>query len=449
MMNLMADTGKNVITRFPPSPTGFLHIGGARTALFNYLFARKNEGKMVFRLEDTDRERSKPEFEKNILESLAWLGISYNNEPVRQSERSDIYKAKLKALIDAGKAYVSKEEAQEGKRGEVIRFKNPNTRIKFNDLIRGEVEFDTTELKDFVIAKSLEEPLYHLAVVVDDIEMGVTHVIRGEDHISNTPRQILLIEALGASRPIYAHIPLILAPDRSKMSKRHGAVSVTEYRDRGYLPEAVINYLALLGWNPGTEKEIFTMEELVKEFDLKRVHKAGAIFSLEKLNWVNREHLRMIPQEKIAENVKKYMEQAGIKIDNQGLEKILPLILERMNYYGEVPELFTSGELKFFGSEPEYEARKLVWKNSNAADTKKYLEKVIEILSMIDEEKFNQSMVKEMIWSYAESEGRGEVLWPMRYALSGQDRSPDPFVLAGVLGKSKSLERLKKAIAKL
>jgi len=244
----------NIITRFPPSPTGYLHIGRARTALFNYLFTQKNKGKMVFRIEDTDKERSKKEYEDNIIECLEWLGISYDLGPLRQSERNDIYEKYIKILIDNGSAYVSKENTENGGRSEVIRFKNPNKKISFSDLVRGEVTIDTTDLGDFIIAKSITEPLYHLTVVVDDHEMGITHIIRGEDGISNTPRQILIEEGIGAIRPIYAHIPLILATDKSKLSGRHGAVSVTEFRDMGYLPQAMVNFLALLGWNPGDDR---------------------------------------------------------------------------------------------------------------------------------------------------------------------------------------------------
>ena len=278
--------GRQVIVRMAPSPTGNFHVGSARTALFNFLFARKNNGKFILRIEDTDKERSKKEFEDDIFESLEWLGLKHD-ESYRQSERGEVYKSYIEKMLDEGSVYESDDK--------VIRFKNPNKKIKFNDLIRGEIEFDTTELEDFVIAKSVNEPLYHLAVVIDDFESGITHVIRGEDHISNTARQILIQEAIGAPRPIYAHLPLILAPDRSKLSKRkHGeSVSLDYYRNKGYSPAAIINYLALLGWNPGTEQEIFTLEELIKVFDLSRVHKGGAIFDEKKLAWVNRKHFNL------------------------------------------------------------------------------------------------------------------------------------------------------------
>ena len=243
---------EHVRVRIAPSPTGSFHIGGARTALYNFLYAQKHQGQFILRIEDTDKERSKKEFEEDIIESLNWLGLKYD-ELYRQSDREEVYKKYLKKMLDLGSVYIKDGE-------QVIRFKNPNKKIKFNDLIRGDIEFDTTELEDFIIAKNVDEPLYHLAVVVDDHEMAITHIIRGEDHISNTPRQILIQEAIGAERPFYAHLPLILAQDRSKLSKRkHGeAVSVNYYRQKGILPQSLLNYLALLGWNPGTEQEIFS-----------------------------------------------------------------------------------------------------------------------------------------------------------------------------------------------
>ncbi|HEU5114515.1 MAG TPA: glutamate--tRNA ligase family protein, partial [Candidatus Paceibacterota bacterium] len=279
------------VTRFAPSPTGYLHAGNYRTAVFSYLFARQNGGKFILRVEDTDRARSKKEYENNILESLEWLKLPYD-EMYRQSERGDIYREYLEKLIAEDKAYVSQEttvhnqeDNAKERRTEVIRFRNPNKRVRFQDLIRGDIEFDTTELGDFVIAKSVTEPIFHFAVVLDDYLMGITHVIRGEDHISNTPRQILIQEALGAPTPIYAHLPLVLAHDRSKLSKRHGAESMTHYRDAGYVPDALLNYMALLGWNPGTDQEIFDLDGLIKAFDISKVQKGGAIFNEEKLRW--------------------------------------------------------------------------------------------------------------------------------------------------------------------
>jgi glutamyl/glutaminyl-tRNA synthetase len=384
-----------IVVRMAPSPTGNLHIGGARTALFNYLFARKNGGKFILRIEDTDKERSTKEFEKNILDSFEWLGLNYD-ELFRQSEREELYKSYLKKMLDDGLAYISKEEPKDvDQRSEVIRFKNPNKKIVFEDVIRGTVEFDTTELKDFVIAKSLEEPLYHLAVVIDDYEMGVTHIIRGEEHISNTPRQILIQEAIGASKPQYAHIPLILASDRSKLSKRAGAVSVFEYKDKGILPQAFLNYLALLGWNPGTDQEIFSLDELIQVFDLSKIHKGGAIFDENKLEWVNKEHIkRLSPGEQLKRIAK-----------------------------------------DFDMSTPTLDVDKIPWKDSNPEEAKKNLEKIYDVLDD-----------KEAIMTYATLVGKGNVLWPLRYALSGKEKSPDPFTLLQILGTEEAQTRVKRAI---
>lgn len=424
----------NVVTRFPPSPTGFLHIGRVRTALFNYLFAKKNNGKMVFRIEDTDKERSKKEFENDIVESLKWLGISYDSGPYRQSERSDIYKKYLKQMVDSGHAYVSKETPQEpGDREEVIRFKNPNKKITFTDLIRGEITFDTTDLKDFVIARSMEEPVYHLAVVVDDFEMGITHIIRGDDGISNTPRQILIQQAIGAPQPIYAHLPLILAPDRSKLSGRHGAVGVSEYRARGYLPQALTNYLALLGWNPGTDQEIFSMDELVQAFDIDKIQKAGAIFNEEKLNWFNKQYLDKMSLEDFTLHAKDY-------IPTGTSPKLFPLIKEKVSKFSDIKDL-VEGELSFVNPLPTYSKESLKWKQEkDLVNTKIYLREIVTKLSTLDD--FSKESVKALLWPMAEEKGKGNVLWPMRYALSGREKSPDPFSISEILGKEETLKRL-------
>ncbi len=439
----MGTLKEKIVTRFAPSPTGFLHMGGARTALYNYLFAKQNQGKFILRIEDTDKERSKKEFEDDILSALKWLGLDYD-ETYRQSERTEIYKKYLEKLVKSGNAYEA--EKSEGGGGKVIRFKNPNIKISWNDLIRGKIEFDTTELKDFVIAKNMETPLYHLAVVVDDLEMGITHIIRGEDHISNTPRQMLIGKALGAPEFLYAHIPLILAPDKSKLSKRHGAVSVNEYTRLGYEPGAVINFLALMGWNPGDEREIFTLDGLVKEFRLEKVQKGGAVFNKEKFNWINKEHIKLLDATESRNRIKKLLEDQ--KISEETMDKLCPIIINRISRFGEIPEMMENGELNYFFAKPEYEAKNLLWhKKPDSILARKHLEKVSLILSELND--FNQENVKEAIWEYAEKEGRGEVLWPMRYALSGRDKSPDPFTLAYVLGKKETVDRLGSALFKL
>lgn len=439
----MGTPKEKIVTRFAPSPTGFLHMGGARTALYNYLFARQNGGKFILRIEDTDKERSKKEFQDDILSALKWLDLNYD-EIYRQSERTEIYRKYLKKLVGSGNAYEAEESESGG--GKVIRFKNPNIKISWNDLIRGKIEFDTTELKDFVIAKNMETPLYHLAVVVDDLEMGVTHVIRGEDHISNTPRQMLIVRALGAIEPSYAHIPLILAPDKSKLSKRHGAVSVNEYTRLGYEPGAVINFLALMGWNPGDEREIFTLKELVSEFKLEKVQKGGAVFNKEKFDWVNKEHIKLLDAAEAQNRIKKLL--ISQKGSEETIDKLCPILIDRISRFDEIPEMMESGELDYFFTRPEYESKNLLWqKKPDPASARKHLEKVSAVLS--DLKDFSQENVKKVIWEYAEKEGRGEVLWPMRYALSGRDKSPDPFTLAYVLGKKETVERLNNALSKL
>jgi len=371
-----------VRVRLAPSPTGPFHIGTARTALFNYLFAQKNQGSFILRIEDTDRERSKPEFEKEIMDSLKWLGIEWSEGPApisqreigeirnskfeirnyigeygpyRQSEREEIYTKYLKKLLEEGKAYYcfcSEEELEaqrqyqlsigeaprypgkcadlvrevaekwisEGKPS-VIRFRVPSKKVEFNDLIRGKMEFDTSLIGDIVIAKNLTQPLYNFACVVDDFEMKISHVIRGEDHISNTPKQLLIQEAFGFPRPNYGHLPLILGQDRTKLSKRHGATSISQYRKQGYLPESLVNLIAFLGWNPGIEREIYSIASLIKEFSLEKVQKGGAIFNIKRLDFLNGFYIRQRSVEKLTELCLPYLIEAGlIEVDN--LEKI-------------------------------------------------------------------------------------------------------------------------------
>jgi len=447
-----------IITRFAPSPTGYFHSGSYRTALFSCIFARQNEGKFILRIEDTDKVRSKKEYEENIMESLEWIGLKYDAF-YRQSDRTEIYKKYIQRLIDSGHAYISKETPVEGEgrkaqveskgaRTEVIRFKNPNKKVAFDDLIRGRVEFDTTELGDFVIAKSMDEPVFHLVVVVDDMEMGITHIIRGEDHISNTPRQMLIFEALGANPPIYAHIPLLLGKDRSKLSKRKGAVPITEYRRRGYLPQAVVNYLALLGWHPADDKELFTFEELLQKFDLKRVQKGGAIFDEEKLAWFNRQYILKLSDKEFVDLAAPFMPE-WLSGGSDLTKRLIPILKEKIISFGDIAGLFgVTGELGFVKDIPDYSADMLLWKKDpDAKSSAVHLKKALEIMTNLEE--FTAPAIKVALWSYAETVGKGNLLWPLRVALTGQDRSPDPFVSAFILGREESLKRMKNAISKL
>lgn len=440
---------KKVVTRMAPSPTGHLHIGTARTALFNYLFARHAKGTFIMRSEDTDKERSKTEYETEILEGLARLGLSWDAF-YRQSERAPVYRGYLERIIKEGKAYISKEEskAKPGEMVEVVRLKNPNKVVTFTDEIRGEISFDTTELGDMVIARSLDDALYHFTVVVDDHEMEVTHVIRGEDHISNTPRQILIQEAIGAERPLYAHLPLILAPDRSKLSKRHGAVMLEEYEKQGFLTSAIVNYLGLLGWNPGTDQELYMLEDLVRAFDISGIQKSGAIFNIEKLQWFNREYLKLCSDAQFAEYLAPVAQSRFVELPQYSAERflrLLPVLRERTATRLQIGAEIEAGEYDFAFVAPHPSADILKWKNdTDARQTLTRLQKIAEILARVPEHA-SADEVKSFVWDYATEAGKGEVLWPFRVALTGRERSPDPFMVTHIVGSAEAYQRVKNA----
>ena len=445
----VTDPIEKVVTRFAPSPTGLLHGGNYRTAVFAYLFAKKSGGEFIVRIEDTDKQRSKKEYEDNIWETIEWLGLM-PDRTFRQSEHAVRHTQLLKMLIAENKAYVSKEEIKkEGDRSEVIRFRNPNKSVTFVDLIRGAITFDTTDLGDFVIARSLEEPVFHFAVVVDDVDAGVSHIVRGEDHISNTPRQILIQEALGFTTPVYAHLPLVLDASRAKLSKRRGAKALTEYKAEGYLPEAVINYLALLGWHPEGEQEIFSVWELIEAFSLERIQKSAGIFDETKLKWFNHEHMKLLTAQDFAYRLKEYLALRGATPPAY-LEEILPLLRERAQTFGEAYEALAAGEYEFLVQEPSINAELLLkCAKADKEGVRTHLIKVQQMLVGMPEGNFTADTVKETIFPYATEAGRASVLWPLRVALSGQEKSPDPFTLCGLLGKEKTLSRIKTALAVL
>ncbi len=449
---------QKVVARFAPSPTGTLHAGNYRTAVFSYLYAKKYSGEFILRIEDTDKARSTKEYEENIMESLSWLDLPFDTI-YRQSENVERHKEVLVKLIAEGKAYISKEEVrEEGQRAEVIRFKNPNKVVTFFDVVRGNISFDTTELKDFVIARSLEEPLFHLAVVVDDFDEGITHVIRGEDHISNTPRQILIGEAIGAPIPIYAHLPLVLAPDRTKLSKRKGARPMTDYKKDGYEPEALINYMALIGWNPGTEQEFFTKDELISEFNLARVQKSSANFDEVKLLSINRHYLLKKYLEKPEELMERLWSFASADITKHSnfesrKEVVTKNVMERLSYIGEIKKMEETGELAFYFEQPSYMAELLLCSekmrkgvNITLQTVKEYLVGIQKEIEGMDDKLFtNAESVKATLMPFADSLHRGGVLWATRIALSGKEKSPDPFTLISLFGKEESVKRLQHA----
>ena len=481
--------------RLAPSPTGWFHIGNARTALFNYLFARKTGGKFILRIEDTDKERSKKEYENNILEGLKSLGIEWDEGPdingpfgpYRQSERLKIYEKYLRRLLKEKKIYycfcspeeidAQKEEMiargvppkYSGKcrdfsesvvktylakgKSAVIRIKMPNKVIKFEDIIRGEVEFDLSLIGDIVIAKSFKESLYNFAVVIDDYLMKITHVIRGEDHISNTPKQITIQEALGFPRPNYAHLPMILGPDRSKLSKRHGAMALTEYRKMGYLPEALVNFLAFLGWHPIGNQEILNLEELIDKFDLERVQKGGAIFNIRKLDWFNAQYFKRMSSDELMNRVVDYIKnfsstpQIIKEYDIDYIKKVIDIEVPRMNKLSDLIDLSDF----FFKKKIEYSKELLKWKDMTDIELAKSLQDSLNILEKIKESEFNRVNLQIKFYNFIDENpnytgNKGKLLWPLRVALSGKKASPGPFEIAEVLERERSIERVKQAL---
>ena len=442
-----------VITRFAPSPTGAAHAGSYRSAMFAWLYARHTGGKFVLRIEDTDTARNQDGSDTQILESLAWLGINYD-ELYYQSKAIERHQEIINELIAKGSAYVSTEPAKDGNgMKDVIRFRNPNKSVTVHDMIRGDVTVDTTDLGDFVIARTINEPVFHLANVIDDHDEGVTYVIRAEEHLANTPRQILIFEALGWEVPHYAHLPLVLGPDKLKLSKRRGALSMLTYRDKGYLPEAVLNCVALVGWNPGTEQEIFSREELIALFDLDRVQKGGAMFSEEKLNWFNREHIKRLSPEKIREYVLQYLPDRIKNFETYSEEKLtalIPILLERIATFGEVTALSEAGELDFFFVTPTIDTALLSFKGIELSETKVHLQQVQNILEGISEESWTLDEIKEQVMKYADSlPKRGPALHPLRFSLSGREKSPDPFTISAFIGKTETLARISTTLSRI
>ncbi|MDO8443149.1 MAG: glutamate--tRNA ligase [bacterium] len=469
--------GKNkVIVRFAPSPTGELHIGGARTAFFNYLFARRNGGKFLLRIEDTDRERLVPGSVDRIKAALKWLGMELDNEGhvMVQSERVDIYKKRALELLEKKDAYVcvcSKEKLAadqeeqmkmgrppmysghcrevgikisevEGKEPYVIRMKMPKIgKITVHDLIRGDVEFDQSLIDDQVLLKSDGYPTYHLANVIDDREMKISHVIRAEEWLPSTPKHLVLYKMFGWEAPKFAHLPMILAPDKSKLSKRHGATGVFEYKQLGYLPEAILNFIGLMGWHPKEDREVLSFKEMIKEFSLDRVQKGGAIFDVKKLNWLNSEYIKKAPVSELKKSLADIFGHDFIKKDL--IDKLINLSRDRMEKLTDFKEMN-----EFFFNLPNYEKQLLVWKNSPLEKSFENLKLVLEKISEINENDFNKAKLESILMPFANEIGRGDVLWPLRVSLSGKDKSPGPFDIMGVLGKKETIRRINIALEK-
>ncbi|MFO1464493.1 MAG: glutamate--tRNA ligase [bacterium] len=458
--------------RFAPSPTGHLHIGGARTALYNYLMAKKTGGKFILRIEDTDRERSTEEYIHSILGAMQWLGLSYDEGPYYQMERAPIHQAHLKKLLDEGKAYrcfcsaetleakrqaAMKEgrkpkydgtcrnipplEAAKDGRPSCIRFRSHDEgKTVVEDLIKGRVEFDNAELDDLVIARTDGTPTYNFVVVVDDVTMQITHVFRGDDHLNNTPRQIQLYQAFDYPTPVFAHVPMILGADKSRLSKRHGATSVLAYQEQGYVPEAMLNYLVRLGWACGDE-EIFSLKDLEQKFDIADVGKSAAVFNPEKLLWLNGHWIRQYDPRHLLEATRPFLGARGLKINDPAYaERALASCQEKVKTLVELAELADF----YFREEVEIseEARKKGLGEEGLALLKE-LRPELEKLSNYDHDS-----VAACLNSFAESRGLklGKVAQPLRSALTGSTVSPGIFDVLGILGKEKTLARLQKVL---
>ncbi len=482
---------KKLKVRFAPSPTGPFHIGGARSALFNWLVARHADGTFLVRIEDTDLKRSTKESEENIKDSLKWLGMNWDegidvggpHGPYRQTERLDLYKKEVQRLLDEGKAYYcycSAEELEKSRKAQLDAGKTPIydehcrhlteeekakyeaegrkpvVRLKvrkdgvfaFDDMVRGHVEFQAAGVGDFIIMKSDGIPVYNFAVVIDDAFMEVTHVIRAEEHLSNTPRQLAIYEALGYKPPKFGHISLILGEDHKKMSKRHGATSVTEYRNMGYLPEAVVNYLALLGWTPKGEQEIFTEEELIKQFSMKRVSSNDAVFDINKLNWINFQYMKKLDADQLYDLIVPFLVKAGYvdaaasEEKKDWLKKVIWFMKDHIYFAGQAAD-----ELRFFFEDMPKITDEDVLAIMKAETSGKLLKAFIEDLKAL--ETFDQAEIKKCFNACMKAQGiKGKAAYePTRIALTGVTQGPGMFEMMELFGREKTMDRLEAALA--
>jgi len=462
-----------VRVRFAPSPTGYLHLGGARTALFNWLFARHNKGSFILRIEDTDRSRSTEEYIEAIIEGMRWLKLDWDEGPYRQTERFDIYRSYVDRLLKEGKAYrcyCTPEELEERRQKAIsegrtpgydrrcldikeiipdrpfaVRFKMPRTgEVVIRDLIKGEVVFENSQLDDLIIMRSDGTPTYNFVVVVDDVEMGITHVIRGDDHLNNTPKQVHIYQALGYDTPEFAHLPMILGADKTRLSKRHGATSVLAYRDMGYLPDALVNYLVRLGWSFG-DQEIFTREELIEHFSFDNVGKSSAVFNPEKLLWLNSQYIMRSNERDLAEQVIPFLIKEGIigagsEIDIEWLSKAVRTLKERAKTLIDLARMLRY----YIAQEVEYQEKAEM--KFLTPQTLLYIKELRNSISELRE--FTVSEIERVFKEFIERHHikLGQVAQPVRVALTGGTESPGIFEVIEVMGKEKVLKRLDRAI---
>ena len=465
---------KEVRVRFAPSPTGYLHVGGARTALFNWLFARRHGGKFILRIEDTDFARSSDVMAEGILQGLHWLGLNWDEGPYFQSRRLQHYRSFADRLLEEGRAYrcfcklddnanrkseqltkapqddirhecpdfAAEDSERRAGSGEpfAIRFKVPNDKTSFKDLVFGEIEVDNKTLEDFVLIRSDGIPTYHLVVVADDMDMGITHVIRGADHISNTPKQVLLYQAAGSPLPEFAHLPLILGPDKQRLSKRHGATSVMAYAEMGYLPDAFFNFLSLLGWSPGDDRELLNRKELIELFSLKGVGKANAVFGLEKLDWFNSQYLRNASIDKLRELALKELQTAGIEVfEVESLDSRLELLRVRARKSNDFSTIFKA----FFSDDFDYDPAA----GEKFFEDPKLKELIPALHSLyLESEEFTLESTEKTLRRLAEQKEvkAGLLINAVRVALTGQKVAPGLFEVMLVLGRQRTIERLER-----
>ena len=427
-----------VRVRFAPSPTGSLHVGNVRTALYNWLFARHEGGSFLLRIEDTDLERSTAESRESIFRDLSWLGLNWDEEPVSQSQRLEVYRESAAKLLRAGLAY----EDSDAEKGTAIRFRVPEGRTAVEDRVYGPVNFDNATIEDFVIIKSDGYPTYNFACVVDDAELGITHVIRGEGHLSNTPKQVLIYQALGLGPPAFAHLPMILGPDGSPLSKRHGATSVAEYRSQGILPEALLNFLALLGWSPGDNRECLTMEDMVAAFALERVSKTSSRFDGEKLMWLSAQHMKQAPVEHVAKLARELVGEKARSLSEAEWKLLVELYRERAN---SAADLVSRADFVFHDEvtyDPAAVAEVLAKEGVGAR-----LEAAAERLAGLSS--FDQETLERELRAMAEAEGVGfgKLAQPIRVAVTGGRVSPPIFGTLALVGRERVVARLRHAAA--
>jgi len=445
-----------VRVRFAPSPTGYLHVGGARTALFNWLYARKNNGTLILRIEDTDIERSSIEMTQGILDAMAWLGLDWDEGPFYQSQRMALYKSAAERLLTADLAYccvceagnhgpACRERNLRNAEGAAVRFRVPAGPVRFGDAVYGEITIESDTIEDFVLLRTDGQPTYHISVVVDDIDMRISHVIRGADHISNTPKQILLYKALGASLPVFAHVPLILGPDKTRLSKRHGATSVMSYQEEGIVPEAFRNFLSLLGWSPGSDQEMFEADELIRAFSLEGVSKTNAVFNPDKLAWFNAQYISKLPHERLVACLKPELSRAGLWRDSFETTESswFHLLLDILRPRSKTLIDIVRQSRVYIGNDVEFDpvaADKLV-RDTTAVANLQTLATRLEALS-----EYSQATTEATIRELAAEAGikPGVLMGAARVALTGQSSSPGMFDVMVLVGQQRTVERLRR-----